>query len=78
MGLLAANMRSLAEQGRDDEAPERKFLPSEWRRQNVRAKVIEFRAAKAEVRSATRSLRCEVPDVRAELLRFKAERADGG
>lgn len=67
------DMRSHAERGTGLE-PERKQLPSEWRDQQQRAQVIEFRAALVELGSATRELARAVPDVRGELVNLEAER----
>lgn len=67
------DMRSHAERGTGIE-PERKQLPSEWRDPMQRAQVIEFRAARDELATATRELARAVPDVRGELINLAAER----
>lgn len=67
------DMRSHAERGTGLE-PERKQLPSEWRDQQQRAQVIEFRAARDELATASRELARAVPDVRGELVNLAAER----
>ena len=67
------DMRSHAERGTGLE-PERKQLPSEWRDQQQRAQVIEFRAARGELATANRELARAVPDVRGELVNLAAER----
>lgn len=67
------DMRSHAERGTGIE-PERKQLPSEWRDPQQRAQVIEFRAARSELTTATRELARAVPDVRGELINLERER----
>lgn len=67
------DMRSHAERGTGIE-PERKQLPSEWRDPMQRAQVIEFRAARRELTTATRELARAVPDVRGELINLDRER----
>ncbi|MNJ35052.1 Mobilization protein A [compost metagenome] len=67
------DMRSHAERGTGLE-PERKQLPSEWRDQQQRAQVIEFRAARGELATANRELARAVPDVRGELVSLERER----
>ena len=66
------DMRSHAERGTGLE-PERKQLPSQWRGAG-RAKVIEFRQARAELAEARRELARIVPDAGAEIINLEAER----
>ena len=67
------DMRSYAERGLAME-PEAKQLPSQWRG-GGRAKVLELRAARADVRQARRELSALVPNVRAEVIDLETERA---
>lgn len=60
------DMRSLADQGRAEQ-PERKQLPSEWRKDG-KAKVIEFRAAKAALRDAARAVVKAIPSFGAAII----------
>ncbi len=66
------DMRSLADQGRE-EAPERKMLPSEWRK-GGKAKVIEFRAAKEALRDAVRTVVKAIPSFGAAIIDLVKER----
>lgn len=69
------DMRSHAERGTGLE-PERKMLPSEWR-SGGKAKVIEWRQARAELAEARQELARIVPDARAAILDLEArERAE--
>lgn len=67
------DMRSYAERGLAME-PEAKQLPSQWRGDG-RAKVLELRAARADLRQARRELSALVPNVRAEVIDLETERA---
>ena len=69
------DMRSDKDQGLDIQ-PEKKMLPSEWRQENRRAEVIEFRTARAERLAAQRDLRREVPDAGAEIIELQARRQE--
>ncbi|WP_240877832.1 MobA/MobL family protein [Pseudomonas sp. TMW22089] len=67
------DMRSHAE--RDTGlTPERKYLPSEWRDPLLRAKVIDFRQARAELSRSRDDLRREVPSAGAEIISLDKER----
>ncbi len=66
------DMRSHAERKTGLE-PEAKQLPSQWRGAG-RENVIEFRAARVAVASASAVLRREVPDAGAEVINLEAER----
>lgn len=54
--------------------PERKYLPSEWRDPALRAKVIDFRQARAELSQSREVLRREVPSTGAEIISLELER----
>lgn len=54
--------------------PERKYLPSEWRDPLIRAKVIDFRQARAELFRSRDDLRREVPSAGAEIISLEKER----
>lgn len=54
--------------------PERKCLPSEWRSRDVRAKVIDFRSARAELSASRRMLQREIPSTGAEIIHLETER----
>jgi len=69
------DMRSYAEQGRADE-PEAKQLPSQWRNPQQRANVIEFRAAKAALRTARIAVKSLIPNLWAALMQFDTERKE--
>jgi len=58
------DMRSYADQGRNEE-PEAKQLPSQWRKPQQRANVIEFRAAKAALHVAKQAVQSLIPHVKA-------------
>ncbi|UXN08164.1 MobA/MobL family protein [Bartonella sp. HY761] len=64
------DMRSLKDQG-IDEQPERKLLPSEWRKSG-KAQIIEFRAAKAVLREATEGLKEIIPSVGAAVVELQS------
>ena len=75
------DMRSYAERGLDY-APEAKQLPSQWRDQEQRGQVLEYRAARSEQQRAAGELRQAVPDLQGELIqldqvRKRGERANG-
>lgn len=75
------DMRSHADRGLDY-APEAKQLPSQWRDQEQRAQVLEYRAARGEQQRAAGELRQAVPDLQGELIQFdqvrkRGERANG-
>lgn len=63
------DMRSHADRGLDY-APEAKQLPSQWRDQEQRGQVLEYRAARGEQQRAGAELRQAVPDLRGELTRL--------
>ncbi|RMO11368.1 MobA/MobL protein [Pseudomonas coronafaciens pv. zizaniae] len=67
------DMRSHAERN-TGLVPERKHLPSEWRDPGQRAKVIDFRQARAELSQSREALRREVPSAGAEIISLEAER----
>ena len=67
------DMRSHAER-KTELTPERKHLPSEWRSPEQRAKVIDFRQARAELSQSRETLRREVPNTGAEIIILEAER----
>ncbi|MBN2990538.1 MobA/MobL family protein [Pseudomonas cedrina subsp. fulgida] len=67
------DMRSHAERG-TGLTPERKYLPSEWRDPLLRAKVIDFRQARAELSRSRDDLRREVPSAGAEIISLDKER----
>lgn len=67
------DMRSHAERN-TGLVPERKHLPSEWRDSRQRAKVIDFRQARAELSQSREALRREVPSAGAEIISLEAER----
>ncbi|WP_196485553.1 MobA/MobL family protein [Burkholderia cepacia] len=67
------DMRSYAERGLAME-PEAKQLPSQWRGDG-RAKVLELRAARVNLRQARRELSALVPNVRAEVIDLEVARA---
>ncbi|WP_153000363.1 MobA/MobL family protein [Pseudomonas syringae] len=67
------DMRSHAERNTGLE-PERKYLPSEWRDPLLRAKVIDFRQARAELSRSRDDLRREVPSIGAEIISLEKER----
>lgn len=54
--------------------PERKHLPSEWREPALRAKIIDFRQARAELSRSRRVLMREIPNAGAEIVSIEAER----
>jgi len=54
--------------------PERKCLPSEWRSKEVRAKVIDFRSARADLLASRRMLQREIPSTGAEIVILENER----
>lgn len=66
------DMRSHAERGTGLE-PEQKQLPSQWRGQG-KAKVLEFREARAELVAARQELAAVVPDMGAEIINLAEER----
>lgn len=75
------DMRSHADRGLDY-APEAKQLPSQWRDQEQRGQVLEYRAARSEQQRAAGELRQAVPDLQGELIqldqvRKRGERANG-
>lgn len=75
------DMRSHADRGLDY-APEAKQLPSQWRDQEQRDQVLEYRAARGEQQRAAGELRQAVPDLQGELIqldqvRKRGERANG-
>ncbi|KAA8712525.1 MobA/MobL family protein [Pseudomonas cannabina] len=67
------DMRSHAERN-TGLTPERKYLPSEWRDPLLRAKVIDFRQARAALSRSRDDLRREVPSVGAEIISLEKER----
>jgi hypothetical protein len=67
------DMRSHAERN-TGLMPERKYLPSEWRDPALRAKVINFRQARAQFSRSRDALRREVPSVGAEIISLEKER----
>lgn len=67
------DMRSYAEQG-NGLAPEKKQLPSEWRKPETRADIVEFREAKAQQKAIQKELSHLVPDVKAEVISLEHER----
>ncbi|PAA32610.1 hypothetical protein CJU79_23955 [Pseudomonas fragi] len=74
-GGIAAriDMRSHAERGTGF-APEVKQLPSQWRDEQQRAEVIDFRMARIEQQQTVANLAREIPDVSTEVLSLSAER----
>lgn len=70
------DMRSHADRGLDY-APEAKQLPSQWRDQEQRAQVLEYRAALGEQQRAQGELRQAVPDLQGELIQFDRVRKRG-
>ena len=67
------DMRSHAERN-TGLMPERKYLPSEWREPQLRAKVIEFRQARRELYQSRGVLQREVPSIGAEIISLEKER----
>lgn len=70
------DMRSYADRGLDY-APEAKQLPSQWRDQEQRGQVLEYRAARSEQQRAAGELRQAVPDLQLDQMRKRGERANG-
>ena len=66
------DMRSHAERG-TGLAPEVKQLPSQWRDEQQRAEVIDFRAVRIEQQQTAANLAREIPDVGAEVVSLLAE-----
>ena len=66
------DMRSHAERG-TGLAPEVKQLPSQWRVEQQRAEVIDFRAVRIEQQQTAANLAREIPDVGAEVVSLLAE-----
>ncbi|ECA7112729.1 MobA/MobL family protein [Salmonella enterica subsp. enterica serovar Infantis] len=67
------DMRSHAERG-TGLAPEVKQLPSQWRDQQQRAEIIDFREARREQQAANENLAREIPDAGAEIVSLSAVR----
>lgn len=67
------DMRSHAERN-TGLLPERKYLPSEWREPQLRAKVIEFRQARRELYQSRKFLQRVVPSIGAEIISLEKER----
>ena len=67
------DMRSHAERG-TGLAPEVKQLPSQWRDEQQRAEVIDFRTARIEQQQTAANLAREIPDAGAEIVSLSAER----
>ena len=55
--------------------PERKFLPSEWRDPEQRAKVVDFRHARRELLRSREIIKREIPDAGAEIINLELERS---
>lgn len=67
------DMRSHAERG-TGLAPEVKQLPSQWRDEQQRAEVIDFRTARIEQQQTAANLAREIPDAGAEIVSLSAAR----
>lgn len=67
------DMRSHAERG-TGLAPEVKQLPSQWRDEQQRAEVIDFRTARIEQQQTAANLAREIPDAGAEIVSLSSER----
>ena len=67
------DMRSHAERG-TGLVPEVKQLPSQWRDEQQRAEVIDFRTARIEQQQTAANLTREIPDAGAEIVSLSAER----
>jgi len=65
------DMRSHADRGTGLE-PERKLLPSEWRR--GKGKILEFRQARRELLEARVEVKTELPNVQAEIVSLEEAR----
>lgn len=68
------DMRSNLARGEEIE-PERKLLPSEWRRGETRGQIVELRVARRAHAAAREEVERAVPNVEAEIIRLEEERA---